>query len=69
LTETVHVDGLDVTADRILHLDAVPRVFECNPLHTIAVLSHYEWRGSRDGTRGGARARPQRGCLVNVARL
>lgn len=69
LAETVHVDGLDVTADRILHLDAVTRVLECDPLHSVAVLSHYQWGGSWDGAWGGARARAQRGCLVDAACL
>lgn len=60
LAESVHVDGLDVATDRVLHFHPVPRVLECNPLHSVAVLSHHERRSGRDRAWSGARARSQR---------
>lgn len=36
----VGVDGLDVAADRVLHLDAIPRVLKGYPLHTIPILAN-----------------------------
>lgn len=42
--QLVDVDGLDVAADGILHLDAVARVLEGDPLNSVVILSNYEWR-------------------------
>lgn len=43
-------DGFDVTADRVFHLDAIARVLEGDPLHTVAVLADHEGGRCRDGT-------------------
>lgn len=53
-TELVDVDRLDVAADGVLHLDAISRVLECNPLYTGIVLAYNQWGGRRDGP--GSRA-------------
>jgi hypothetical protein len=39
LGKLVDVDGLDIAADGVFHLDAVSRVLECDPLDAVLVLS------------------------------
>lgn len=51
LWQLVDVDRLDIAADGVLHLDAVTRVLESDPLHTVLVLPDDQWCGSGDGTR------------------
>lgn len=41
--QRVHVDRFYIASDRVFHLDPVARVFECNPLHAIPILSHDQW--------------------------
>lgn len=55
LTELIDVDRLDVAADGILHLHAVARVLERDPLDTIVVLAHHERSSRRNGTWSCAR--------------
>lgn len=38
--QLVRVDRLDVAANRVLHLDAIPRVLEGYPLHAISILAN-----------------------------
>lgn len=57
--QLIGVNGFDITADRVLHLDAIPGVLECYPLHAIAILANHE------GSCGGNRARSSVG--VNTA--
>lgn len=49
----VRVDGLDITTNRVLHLDPVARVFERDPLHSVLILSNHQWSCGRDGARSG----------------
>lgn len=51
LWQLVNVDRLDIAADCVLHLDAVARILESDPLHSILVLPYDQWCGSGDGTR------------------
>lgn len=60
--ELVRVDRLDIAADSVLHLDAVARVFKCNPLHPIVILPHHERCRSWDGARGGVLVDAGRGA-------
>lgn len=39
--EAIHVDRFHVASDRVLHLDAVSRVLERDPLHSVLVLPHH----------------------------
>lgn len=55
LRQLVHVDRLDVAADRIFHLHTVARVFECDPLYTALVLPNDQWGSCWDGTRCSVR--------------
>lgn len=57
--QLVNVDRLDIAADRVLHLDPVPRVLESDPLNAIAVLPDHErgCRGDRPGCRAGVDTR------------
>lgn len=50
--ELVCVNRLDVATDGVLHLDPIARVFKCDPLHTIIILSDHERRSGRDWARG-----------------
>jgi hypothetical protein len=45
------VDGFNVAADGVLHLDTVARVLERNPLNAVLVLSHDQRRGGGNRTR------------------
>lgn len=51
LGKLVNIDRLDVTADRVLHLDPIARVLKGNPLNAILVLSNNQGSGCRNGTR------------------
>jgi hypothetical protein len=53
LRKTADVDGFDIAADGVLHLDAVSGVLESDPLNTILVLPDDKWRGSWDRTGRG----------------
>jgi hypothetical protein len=53
LRKRVGIYRFNITADSILHLDTVSGVLECDPLHTILVLSHNEWSRRGNRTRGG----------------
>jgi hypothetical protein len=57
-TEGVNVDRLDIASDGVLHLYAIARVLECDPLHPIAVLSYDEWGCCRDGAGRGIWVNP-----------
>lgn len=57
--QLVGVDRLDIAADRVLHLDAIPRVLKGYPLHAISILANHQ------GSCGGNRARS--GIGVNAA--
>jgi hypothetical protein len=50
LGQLVDVNGLDIAADSVLHLDAIAGVLERNPLHSILVLSDNKRSCGRDGT-------------------
>lgn len=50
LWQLVDIDGLDITADGVLHLDAVARVLESDPLHSVLVLPDDQRCGGRNGT-------------------
>lgn len=39
--QLVGVDGLDVAADRVLHLDAIPGILKRYPLHAVAILANH----------------------------
>lgn len=41
--ECVNIDRFHIASDGILHLYAIARVFECNPLNTVVVLANYQW--------------------------
>ena len=48
--QSVNIDRLHVASDGVLHLDTVARIFKCDPLNTIVVLSNHQrsscWNGS-----------------------
>lgn len=46
--ECVNIDRFNIASDGILHLYAIARVFECNPLNTVVVLANYQWSGCWD---------------------
>lgn len=46
----VDVNRLNITADRVLHLNPVAGILKCNPLHAILILSHNKWGSCGDGT-------------------
>jgi hypothetical protein len=48
--ELVRVHRLHVASDGVLHLHPIPRILECNPLHTILILPHHQRSGCRDWT-------------------
>ena len=41
--EVISIHRLHVASDGVLHLDAVTRVLECDPLNAVVVLSHDKW--------------------------
>lgn len=49
LAQVVHVDGLDVAADRVFHLDSISGVLEGDPLYSVTILPHDERCGRGDG--------------------
>lgn len=51
--ELIRVDRLDIATDGVLHLDAVARVLERDPLHSVLVLSDDQRCGG--GDRAGRR--------------
>jgi hypothetical protein len=51
LGQIVRIDALYVTSDRVLHLNAVPRIFESDPLHAVVVLAYDQGSGSRNRSR------------------
>ena len=51
LRKLIDVDGLDITTDRVFHLDAIATVFKRNPLHTILILAHHQRGSGGDGPR------------------
>lgn len=50
-----NIDRFHIAADGVLHLYPVARILECDPLHTVAILSNHErsrrgdWTGRRIG--------------------
>lgn len=69
LAESVDVDGLDVAPDGVLHLHAVSRVLECDPLDSVAILANDERSCCGDWTRcsAGTTAAAHRRALVKLA--
>jgi hypothetical protein len=55
LRQVVCVHRLDITPYSVLHLNAVARVLESDPLHSIAVLSYDERSRGRDRSGGSVR--------------
>lgn len=53
--QSIGVYRFNITPNRILHLDAVPRVFKSDPLHARCVLLHHKWSSRRNRTRSGIR--------------
>jgi len=51
LGKLINIDRLDVTADRVLHLDPVTRILECDPLYAILILPYYKRSRCGNGTR------------------
>jgi len=49
-TQSIHVHGLHIASDGVLHLDTVARVFKCNPLNPVIILSNNQggcgWNGT-----------------------
>lgn len=45
LAQSIHVDRLNVASNGVLHLDAVARVLESNPLDSVVVLANNQWGG------------------------
>lgn len=45
-TEGLDVHRFHIASDCVLHLNAISRILESNPLHSIVILSHDQW-GSR----------------------
>lgn len=54
--EVVGVDRLNIASNSVLHLDTVSRVLKCNPLNTIAILSHNQRSSGGNGS----------GCSVGI---
>ena len=52
--QSLDVDVFYVAADGVLHLDAVPRILERDPLHAVAVLAHHQRGSCRNGARGSS---------------
>jgi hypothetical protein len=63
LGKLVNIDRLNVASDGVLHLDAVARVLESNPLYAVLVLPDNKWCGSRNWSRSsiGVDVRSARG--------
>jgi hypothetical protein len=53
LGQLVDVDRLDIAADGVLHLNAIARVLERDPLHSILILSNDKRSCGRDRTGRG----------------
>lgn len=51
LGKCVGVYRLDIASDGVLHLDAISRVLESNPLNTVLILPNNEWCCCRNRTR------------------
>lgn len=50
LGELINIDRLDVTANGVLHFDAITRILKSNPLHTVVVLAYNKRCSSRNRT-------------------
>lgn len=68
LRKIVDADGLDVAADRVLHLYPVSRILKSNPLHAVLVLPHDQGRGRGNGSRRciGVHVRARWGSIVHA---
>lgn len=62
LGKLVNIDGLNITADGVLHLHPVARILESNPLNPVLVLSYNKRSGC------GNRARSSIGIDVRTSR-
>ena len=64
----IDVDRLHIASNSVLHLDAIARILEGNPLDTILILSHDKWGCCRDWSRRSIRVytRTRRRALVHV---
>lgn len=58
--QMLDIDGLDITSNGVLELDAIPRVFKRDPLHTVSILPHNQWGGGGNRTRSSIGVRPRR---------
>jgi len=46
----LNIHGFHVTSDGVFHLHAIARIFECNPLNTVIILSNNQWSCCRNWT-------------------
>lgn len=60
--ELVGIHRLDIASNGVLHLDAIPRILESNPLDAVAVLSDHQGGCCRDGPGSGVGVDARRGA-------
>ena len=65
----IHADRLHVASDGVLHLDAIARILESNPLHAIIILSNNQRCSCWDWARGSIWVNAARTSTRNVVLL